>query len=127
MNTAYRAYLQDALDHYDRNDDKKAIRRFLGFLDDYQPAGDAKREPGVYAYGDAQGQYVPVTVDEDGLREHGVDPTRIPDAPRLLDAWACELGNRLNDEDAYGEWPKDVALTAALALCGLKRPDVSER
>lgn len=114
MNTAYREYLRDALKHYDRDDDKDAVRRFLVFLAGYQPQGGAVYEPGVYTYGDAQGQYVPLYVDEDGLRGHGVDLARVPDVPALLDCWSCTLGDMMSNEDATGAIPLDEALRSAL-------------
>lgn len=125
MNTAYEKYLHDALGHYMVNDDDEAVHRFLEWLHDYTPDKNAVKEPGIYEYGDAQGQYAPTYVDEESLTSHHIDPDKLTeqtlsDIPSFLDKWATTLDETLTDRDCMED-----ALERTLDGYGTERDSVT--
>lgn len=126
MNTAYRSYLTDALDHYMCNeDDDQAIHRFLDWLNDYQPDKNSVHEPGLYTYGDAQHQYAPIYLDDTSFADHDVDIDKLTaktgkSFDQLLDEWASRMGETIFASDHACE-----ALAALLDHYGLTINDVT--
>lgn len=120
MNNAYRAYLTEMLDDYEPNDDdRKAISRFLEWVDDH----DAE-EPDLYTYGDGRGEIAVDYVDSALLEEYGVDVSGTPSGiiQSVLTRWADNINLKLNSgngkETALNETLRQIAAERNAAPAG---------